>query len=87
MLWFPVMLNNHQIGTVKITREEGFANRGDTYQYRWEVKHLDNTDLTGTDMKHDHLHGFLTHRYSDGCYVLMQKVLAAYGRASKKAKV
>jgi len=84
MLWFPVMVNNIQVGTVKIVREEDFKSRGNTYRYRWEVRRQEGMDLAGQPIEATHLHGHLTHRYSDGAYVLMRKVLAAFERAEKK---
>lgn len=80
------MMNKTQKGTVKIVRREDFKSGGAVHVYEWEVRPISGEGLGGQVFNAPHLHGTVTHRYSDGAFVLMRKVLSAYERAVKKAK-
>lgn len=78
-LWFPVMVNNHKIGYVEITRRDDQLGPVDGESiYDWEVTHL-NTPVEGvTPRWHSWRQtGEVRHHYSDGPFGLIQKVMEA----------
>lgn len=77
-LWFPLMVNSTQIGTVEIIRrDEDETEVG--YTYDWTVTRFRSTGLT--KCLPETKSGALNHLYDDGAFALVQKVLEDYASA------
>ena len=70
MLWFPLFVNDRKIGVVTAIRREGDNNPDSINVYEYEV-----------DRYNGNIHmvlarGTLDHRYGDGAFELMRKILS-----------
>lgn len=78
-LWFPIMINDHRIGLVNITRQEQYQNADTNHEYRWTADYFAPPAYLGdTPTEQLHKEGTLTHQYDDGAMELIAKVMAAF---------
>lgn len=71
-LWFPLMVNATQIGEVSIVRRDNPISPEGEFTYDWCV--VDSRSIT----RRRPVSGELRHRYDDGAFVLVAKVMEAY---------
>lgn len=74
-LWFPVMLNSTQIGSVTITRQEELRSVRQVHDYIW-VAIFHRLDVNGKPGAREvTIQGTVKHRYDKGWAALVAKVL------------
>lgn len=75
-LWFPIMINNTQIGGVNIHRLDKFKEGRHIYKYAWEANITHTPDRPGpATAGYQCASGTLDHDYRDGAMVLIGKVM------------
>lgn len=70
MIWFPLYINDHKIGTVTAIRRSGGGNPDDINMYEWEAY------STNRGNEFTQATGMIEHRYGDGAFELMRKILS-----------